>query len=272
MTAGENLIVTGIPRSGTTLVTALIDALEDAVGISEPVWQSRWSRDSSSAERYCDRLRDDFRRVRRTLAGGGVVLDRRREDGSALTSYYRRLPGDAVEPDRRPVPFSRPGLSRGFLLAMKHNAHYSCVLPALVRTGAFSVLAVVRHPVPTLLSWRSLSLPISRGRLPAAERFWPEISRARERSRDLLRVQVEIYDLFCGRYLSLRPRLDLLRYEDLLERPDGVESLLARRRIRSVAISPRDWADGHEEAEVDRVRDYVRRFCPNAAALYPDVA
>ena len=38
----RDLIISGIPRGGTTLTTALIDSLPNAVCLNEPQWHSDW--------------------------------------------------------------------------------------------------------------------------------------------------------------------------------------------------------------------------------------
>ena len=63
----RDLIVTGIPRAGTTLLAACVDSLEDAVCLSEPEWQALWSQETKERLEYIARLSEDFDRVRHIL-------------------------------------------------------------------------------------------------------------------------------------------------------------------------------------------------------------
>ena len=261
----RDLIVTGIPRSGTTLTAALIDGLDDTVCLSEPAWQDRWPRETASPDAYVQQLVDDFARVRRDLLAGDGVVDRRRPDGTAVSDYFR----DGDRPYEL-VEFRRSGLSENFLLGMKHNAHYSCVLPRIVAQPVFSVIAIVRHPLDVIRSWQSVDIPVRQGRLPAAENFWPDIADIARQTDDILLRQVLIYERFCERFMALRGKLALLRYEDIVRDPDVVAHAFGKNFARRVAIEIRERSFPNSD-DVAAIRRYLRTHCPNARQLYPDI-
>jgi hypothetical protein len=258
----RDLIVTGIPRAGTTLTAALIDGLDDTVCLSEPSWQDAWPREFASADIYVQRLVDDFARVRAELLAGNPVVDRRGGDGSPVSDYFER-PYQLID-------FKRADLSDDFLLGMKHNAHYSCVLKQLVAQPAFNVIAIVRHPLDVIRSWQSVDIPIRQGRLPAAERFWPEIADIAQRTDDILLRQVLIYERFCERFLERRDVLTLLRYEDIVRDTGVVSRALGKAFVRlpPVEIRERPRPDTGNDATVRR---YLKTHGANARALYPDI-
>lgn len=270
MSSPRNLIVTGIPRSGTTLAAALIDSLEDAVCLSEPDWQSLWSQEMTDRTEYVERIVKDFDRVRTALLAGESVSDRRNADGSPITNYFRRADRDRSQ-QFEILDVRCKGLSPGFLLGMKHNAHYTCVLPDLVTLPDLAILAIIRHPIPTILSWRSLDLPVSRGRLPAADRFWPEIPALWQTTNDLLEVQVRIYGLFCTRYKELSTRLTIIKYEDLVQDPGLLERCLDRKCVRQIPIETKKSSSLADRERISVIKQYLRRFCPIAYELYPDL-
>lgn len=264
----RNVFVTGIPRAGTTLACALIDGLDDAVCLSEPQWQADWPLHTSDADAYVARLRSDFARVRQALLRGEAVTDRRDANGAVVSDYFPPDTRGSAAPAPAPIAFRRAGLSADFLLGMKHNAHYTCVLEQLVEQPDFVVLAIVRDPVATLLSWQSLDLPVSRGELPAARRLWPEIAAIERSSEPLLVRQARIYEAFCARYLALRDKLLLCRYRDMVADPGLPGRLLGRSArwcpaMRSAA-APR--GDARERA---RIWACLRDHCPTALQLYP---
>ena len=266
----RNLFVTGIPRSGTTLVAALIDSLDDAVCLSEPEWQDAWPREMTDPAHYATCMCSDFDRVRDVLYGGGSVTDRRQHDGAAISDYFPRVAGSHTQV-ATPVAFHRDGLSGGFLLGMKQNAHFTCILDRLVEREDFAVLAIIRNPLATLSSWRSLDLPISQGRLPAAERFWPQVAEVARTEQDILLRQVRIYGLFCERYLALRDKLTILRHEDIVANLGLISDLCRRTFVREVTLRPSNSARLVDTAFRQQICDYIRVHCPAVLAFYPEL-
>ena len=231
----RDLIITGIPRSGTTLAAAIVDQSGDAFCLSEPDSHVELMQTAKDADDFVARVRRDFDATRETLLAGKAVPDKRAGDGAPVTDYVTGaalgLRRDAVFTIRE---VSRPGLSRDFVLGAKHNALYAAVLPQIVRTGQFRVVALVRDPVAVLRSWQSLDLPISQGRLPAAERFWPEMVALTHSDLELQEKQVRIYDLLCRRFADLSRQIEVIRYEALIADPT---QLLAASGVRS-SLSP----------------------------------
>ncbi|MBS0569612.1 MAG: sulfotransferase [Proteobacteria bacterium] len=264
----RNLILTGLPRAGTTLACALVDGLDDAVCLSEPDWQDTWSRETDDPRAYAARVHADFGRVRTLLAAGGEVLDRRAANGAAVTNYFRGAADGSHAPAYVLRAFRRPGLGADFLLGMKHNAHYTCALGDLAGHDQFAAIAIVRHPLATIQSWRAATdLPINQGRLPAAERLWPDLARLSDLADTLLR-QVGIYRLFCERYLALADRVRVLRYEDIVRDPDAFVRLCGRGRARDVAVAPTPTV---EDEATPIILARLREHCAIACRLYPEL-
>jgi hypothetical protein len=215
-----DLILTGVPRSGTTLAGAIIDQAPDSLCLSEPDRHVDLMREATSAEDFVVRLSREFDAIRRIILAGGSVSDRRRADGAPLTNYFT----DSLPDRRREAAFTirnitRLGLSADFVLGVKHNALYSAVLPEIVASDRFRVVVIIRDPVALVTSWRSLDLPISRGRLPAGERFWPKLGSLCRAELELTEKQLRICDLLFGRFLRWAGRVTILRYEALVTDP-----------------------------------------------------
>lgn len=215
-----NLIVTGIPRSGTTLAAAIIDSSPQAFCLSEPERHVRILNAARDSGEFVAGIVADFERIRNRLLGGEAVHDRRAPDGTAVTNYYDRSSvGQARTVTFALVNRGKPSLGPDFLLASKHNALYTAVLPELLRSRAFAAVALVRDPVNVVASWRSLQLPISGGRLPAGEKFWAELSELTRSEEDIFVKQLRIYDLFCRRYITCSSLISVIKYEELVKNP-----------------------------------------------------
>ncbi len=270
----NDLVLTGLPRSGTTLLAALLHAPPQSVVVHEPAWQGAWLAETrGSPTAFAARLAVDFRDVRAALAEGHPLPLRESIDGQPLTNYVARRSG-RVEASWRVIERSYGTLVPGFTLAMKGPALYTAVLPALVSSGVARVVALVRHPVATLLSWRAVPFPIAEGRLPAAEPYWPELAAVACSPRPVLERQAAIWELFVRRYLDCGTRLTLLRYEDVVDRPGDVASRLGLETGTAGVPVERglNQNPAYDLGAVGAIRDALAASSPTALALYgPDL-
>jgi hypothetical protein len=273
-----DLIITGVPRSGTTLAAAIIDQMPNCLCLSEPDGHIDLMRDAASPEDFVAKLCQEFDTVRRIVLGGGSLLDRRRAGGAPVTDYFSEsLTDGRREPAVTTRVISRPGLSPDFVLGVKHNALYTAVLPEIVRTGRFRVVAIVRDPVAVLMSWRAVDLPISHGRLPAGERFWPELAALGRADLDLTDKQIRICDLLLHRFGQLAERIAVVSYEVFVTDP---AKLLAAARIadpvpcRLNSIVRSTPSSGAEDRQKPPLAAQIRRLIaagqlPGIARYYP---
>lgn len=237
-----NILITGIPRAGTTLAAALLDAEPNTVCLNEPEWQH--PHPSLDAEGFARAIEADFSEVRRKILAGIPVPDRRDADGKALTNYY----DSGTNKNFVMHPLTRGNLPADFTLAMKHNGPYLAVLPELVRLGCFDIRAVIRRPLPVLRSWRRLALPISHGKMPNATAYWPEMKALTSAKMDLLEKQARMLELMFARILEYQSQVKLVRYEDI--RGQGIQE------------AEKETADDGD------IISMIRRFAPSAVSLY----
>ena len=266
----NELIITGIPRSGTTLTTAIVDGLDNTLALSEPSSHTSLLDSTNSAAEYVHEIYQDLREIRLKYLRGLPINDRRYDSGVPITNYFTRSQGIAHSLSKE-IPLDKPGLSRDFLLASKHNAHYTAVLPSILQLTDLSVIAVIRHPISTILSWRSLQLPVSRGRLPAGERYWEELKKWIDERHNLMTTQVGIYELFCKRYLAFGDKLKLIRYEDLVSDEYLLARFLGKSVKRKVKIQNPVLDDKYPIHEIGEIRKIFLKIAPCTLDLYPDL-
>ncbi len=254
----KDLILTGIPRGGTTLAASLIDGIPNTVCLNEPGWHNASS--APDAAGFAQFIREDFARLRARLLAGQSVPDRRAPDGSATTNYFR-VEGGRMENTFDVMPFSRAGLTPDFTLAIKHNGPYLAVLPQLIALKAFTITAIVRHPVEVIHSWRRLQLPVSEGRMPNAAPYWPELATLIATPMDLLAKQVRLYDLMCRRLWEHRDEVRILTYEALVAQP----SLLGP--VDGSRVSPQKPVPQEARMEIESA---LQAHGEHWRAFYPD--
>lgn len=269
-----DVLVTGLPRSGSTLVSALIDGLPNAVCLNTPPWQQGLlSQNPLEVLPYCKWLTGDFLYTRRQLIEQHPVIDIRAADGMPLTDGMfdpRTKRNDKDQHDT--VAFARPGLSEDFILAMRDTTIYTALLPTLLKFKHFKIIAVIRHPFDVLTSWRQFRQPmIERGRPHGIARFWPEALAITESGMEMADQMVQLYDAYIQRYHELREHIHIVKFEDVVESPVLVSKLfgletpspnvsLIEKRTRMLMT-----------AEISVFRERLRKFGVFTRQFYPDI-
>jgi hypothetical protein len=262
LATNRDIVITGIPRSGTTLLSALLNNPPSSVSIGEPRWHGKRVRDlNGDAEAFADWLQADFQDVRNKIENGQAIETREALDGGILTNYRAG--------NEKNFRFAHKTfvVEPKFVLAMKSPVLYTAVLPSLIARG-HSVIAIIRNPVATLLSWASVPFPISRGRLPAGERYWPELAAITGSTRPVLERQAMIWELFARRYVESKSAISLLRYEDLVARPQ-IAGDLAGTAVAQVPICHgMNQNDLYRLEAAHEIKTALRELSPVARMLY----
>ena len=170
----RNLLVTGLPRSGTTLLAALVDSAPDAICLSEP--PLRLAKPHVEPAAFTRAMRTEFAETRARLMAGLPLEERRGPAGERLTNYLVRE-GERKEPmliaSMQPVIRHRP-VAADVILALKSNAAFLSALPELAASDEFECAAILRHPRAIFASWLTSGMPIAQG-LFAIHR-WPAMA------------------------------------------------------------------------------------------------
>lgn len=211
--SGRNIVLTGIPRAGTTLCCSLLGQAADTVALFEPMAVHALPRDPGRALEVVAAF---FNESRRTLLERGVATSQQvagqvpdnpfgqERDQSGARTRVAHL---------GQIQVSKP-LSQDFSLVIKHNAAFTALLPELAQR--FECYCIVRNPLAVLASWNSVNLPVSAGRLPAGEHFDQALSRRLDAQPDLLERQLHLLDWLFGRFTAHLPAERILRYEDIV--------------------------------------------------------
>ena len=239
-------LLSGVPRSGTSLCCRLAGNLPDTVALSEPIRRKAFG-GMDTPRGACARIGDFAEQARaRILAErrapsvqvGGRLDDNRtasRHTGAGL----RRLSGEWGE-----LAIDKP-LSPRFTLLIKHNALFAALLPRLTET--FSCLALVRNPLSVLASWQTVDLPVQRGRIPAGEELDRDLHRALEREPEVLGRQLIVLDWFFGQFHAHLDPENVLRYEEVVE--SG--GLALSRRLGHAGAPPVELRNRNDSALYD---------------------
>ena len=270
-------LLTGIPRSGSSLACRLAGELPEVVALSEPIPRSEFEGISDTTE-ACERIARFADRTRRRIAterrAPSVHVGGRLDD-----DVVARETGDGLrrrQAIQGEIGVNKP-LTEGFRLLVKHNALFAALLPEVAATAP--CIALVRNPLVVLASWQTVDLPVHRGRIPAGEQFDGDLRRALDATPSSRTRQVIILNWFFAAYADGLPAMRILRYEDLVASGGAVlSSLLGHPGAPRQLLTSRNDHAVYREVDVDELlatlrdtggawtRFYSRADCEAAAA------
>lgn len=210
--SGRDIVLTGVPRSGTTLCCRILGKAADTVALFEPMDVGALSQERGSALAQVGRF---FASSRDSLRNQGAAWSQQ-VDGQVPDNPFGGADAGGRRRHLAERALIRPGkpLSEGFNLVVKHNAAFTALLPELA--VAFETWAVVRNPLAVLASWHSVDLPVTKGRLPAGERLDRLLGEALDARDELVSRQLYILDWLFARYRTCLSMERVIPYEEVV--------------------------------------------------------
>jgi hypothetical protein len=217
----RNVLITGTPRSGTTLLCSLLNKVPDVVALHEPmnVWDFPKCRDAAAVadviERFCQETRT-------SLLEHGYAISKhvagKVPDNVAADQVNQR--GTRLRHTEHGKVFVEKSLTPNFDLAVKHPVAFTALLETLSKR--FEVFAIIRNPLATLASWNSLAwLNVKNGHAPIGEKLDAKLQQGLAAEPDPLERQLHIMEWFYEHFRKFLPDRSIIRYEELIRSRGG---------------------------------------------------
>jgi hypothetical protein len=211
----NDIILSGIPRSGTTLVCYLLNQLPNVVALAEPMdvsalWKLR-DQNCIIAE-----VVSFFSMQRQSLLLGRKALSKAVE-GRIRDNYFGN---DMNESGLRGCLASqqtitiKKSLSDNFILVVKHPNAFTVLLESLIE--CFPCFAIIRNPLAALASWNTVNVPVSNGHAPVAESLDTELAARLAGQEDRYQRQISLLSWYYEKYSRNLPETHIIRYEDIV--------------------------------------------------------
>lgn len=248
----QTVLITGTPRSGTTLTCHLLNMLPDTVALHEPmrVGQLRGPEEVCDAvERFAAEQRQSILHRKRAISkhADGAVPDNpvgkcRSQDGlrERLVTKGEIVIAKDLPPD--------------FTLAIKHCGAFTATLDRLVTR--FPVYAIVRNPLSTLASWSTVQFAVQQGHVPNAERLDPTLQATLASLTDDLERQIHLLHWFHDRIRRSLSDNAIVRYESIVE-TGGAALAVVRPGASSLAepLTSKNTNDLYDRERMLRIGD-----------------
>jgi hypothetical protein len=213
---GNDVLVTGTPRSGTTLTCHLLNKLPDTVALHEPMKVKTLS-DLTSPDEICPAIGRFLAEQRHSIANDGKAVSKNvsgavPDNPFGSSRSHQGLRQSMASKGKIDI---EKELSPDFWLVIKHNSAFAAVLGQLVE--CFQVYGIIRNPLATLASWNSVDFGGQEGHAGGAERLDPELRANLAGIADRLDRQIFLLGWFHERYRRFLPDRSVIRYESIVE-------------------------------------------------------
>ena len=217
------VLLTGVPRSGTTLSCELLNLLDDVCALDEPmdvgpmvVRATRADGAGLDGELICREISDFARSQRRSILERGAALTRHvdgRVSGSRIEDVRDHSGARVRLGEKGEIPILAP-LRSDFKLVIKHPVLFAALLPKLV--ARFEVFAIVRNPVAVLGSWESVPMMVRDGQLGLPAALAPVLAQTLHDTPGLLARQLLLLEWYFRMIATSLPPERVIHYERII--------------------------------------------------------
>ncbi len=219
----KNILITGIPRSGTSLFASLIAKNQDAVVFSEPDWLKSIRNISQDSSQFTQNLLLQISQLRLDIEKNKpLALKINRKDGSLPSNYYlRNNHGEVItQKTESKVVLESSAANNPFYI--KSNAQFTACIKDLLKSNQFKIVCIIRSPIACIMSWRSLQIPVSSGNMKIAEKYSLSFKEMISQKVSILSKQVAIIDWFYKSFHEYSKYIELVKYEELISDTSNV--------------------------------------------------
>lgn len=206
--SGRNIILTGIPRSGTTLSCKILLGIENQIALNEPIAATNFK----SKLTPLNVVENAFKTYRKQLLKRQAVPVRTNAGKISDNAYSADRKTRKKVLERTLVKFDK-NLNSDFTLILKHCAEFTLILDKLVKN--YECFAIVRNPLSVLASWHSVDVPVSKGRVSKSEILNPDFHIKLEKINSLKDKQMFILNWYFSQYSALETK-NVIKYEDII--------------------------------------------------------
>ena len=258
----NNLVITGIPRSGTSYVCALLNSVENTVLVNEPLEAMQFLRNDSSRalSEYYTHTRDSILKgvpIQNKIVDGKFIEDTNEND---VRNYYVPEVKDA-----------------SFVFGSKNTFIYLvCLEKIRQQLPDAGILACIRHPYDVIASWKRVEFPHLKNANPM---FFVDYVSSEERNK-LVRIgsvkQVEtryalLWDYLAQCIIRSIDSLVLLKYEEFVV--DPARHIVAVYKALGITLQPvpempASEARSRREVLSSAELDAIQKHCAGSAGFF----
>ncbi len=222
----SNIILTGLPRSGTTLTCHLLNKVSNVVALHEPMDVAFTV--GATKQHICTEISAFFTNSRESILENKKVFTKHACGKTHDNTYGSEINESGLRTNIEGIEISflqiEKNLSEDFTLCIKHNGLFTLLLTEL--TPLFSCYAIIRNPLAILASWNSVNHLLNNGHIPVAESIDHELFQNLGAMSDKFNRQLYILSWFFKHYKKTLPPEKIIRYEDIISSGGSVLKII----------------------------------------------
>ena len=207
-------IITGLPRSGTTLVCHLLSSLPDVVALSEPMKVLNFK--GLTTQQLHIEINSFVLQNRESLLNRGLAsskqINGKVPDNTISNNIYEN--GLRQKLAQKGQIVLNKVLSDNFTIIIKHNAAFTAFLDKLI--PYYNCFGIIRNPLAILSSWQTVNLPIQQGYIPVGVALDKKLCNALSNINDILDRQLIILNWYFERFKQFLPPERIIKYENVI--------------------------------------------------------
>jgi hypothetical protein len=259
----KNIIITGPPRSGTTMVCYLLNKLPNIVALHEPMNLRMFSNPSNIIK-----VTEDFFNDMRMMIDSEKKALSRISGGKIPSNPFEEGKSNRIPNVQKGAFVIDKNLNPDYSLCIKHNAHFTFTLDKL--SSVFPCYVIIRNPLITLASWNSIKAPVSEGRVKVLYRINPQLADKLDLIPDLIDRQIELLDMHFQQYVECEDRIQILKYEDIVKTNGGALELIDQTAIQlNESLESKNRIDRYDKVLIEKIYDRLMKREASFWRYYP---
>jgi len=236
----NNIILTGIPRSGTTLVCFLLNKLDNVLALDEPISVNDILKQKKDEEKV-KIINQYYSRTRELIRTKGIAISKN-INGKIFSNKFRerRFKGLRIMLSKRDMIIINNRLSNEGMLIIKHSALFTALLAEI--KNVLLTYAIVRNPLSVLASWNSVRFPLQKGQSPVAEGLDRKLKLNLKKINDISEKQIFILNWFFRKYHSNLNAGRIIKYEEIISSGGKVLEVIDQRAVQlNESLENKNW-------------------------------
>jgi len=251
-------IVTGIPRSGTSLVLSLLESNKNVLCFSEPPWIKSIRDASDSGTQLIKSLKQKLVSLRNDIAqGNSIEMVYQEGRNNSPDNYFKRESG-TIKKNRKNHRVILDKHHSKSCFVIKANAIFTATLDDFIRDN-WHIVPVVRDPLFVLMSWNTVPIASSKGKVKVVEKFSKTLKEIGQQT-PLIKRQVLLLDWYFKQYERFGKE-HVLYYEDLIKNPDyEINKFFPNKQSKINILTSKNTNNRYTNEPVDFYKKALKKY------------
>ena len=211
----RNIILAGVPRSGSTLTCHLLNKIPNTVALHEPI-EPGLVPVASEAEMLAY-IEAFFAQQRTSVINRGSAKSRSmagKVPDNHIGTFDKKTGKREFLLDGNEINIDNIS-DNDFLLLIKQPGLFAGMLHFL--SSHFVCFATIRNPLAVLRSWNSVDMAVTDGHAPAAEQYDATLKATLAEEKDVFQRQLILLSWYFEQFQKYLPGEHIIRYEDVIK-------------------------------------------------------